>query len=273
MKKVCQPEAVSSVISSWFSWSYIDRDIAGDFAGLQNGKSLERNGDFPVIWDTKQKYVLKVAAPSGKVFAFKKYDHLKNAYKFFFRCSPCGAEAVNFQRISSLDIPMPKLLAAGDIRRNFVLKSAFIATEFAEDFRDGRDFYGKGKLAADQLLRDEFIQRNMELLARCHDNNILHRGFTPANLLYRQRSAPDSNGNMLNLMWIDVASCRKVMRFYLKRAFIIDFEQFFRFFDFSDQELAKFIGCYLQAAEKPLASAPAIVKKLRAALEKRRRRK
>ena len=272
MKKTYPSETVCSVISSWFSWSYVDRDFAGEFNGLQKDKSLARNGDFPVIWDTKQKYVLKVAAPSGKVFAFKKYDRLKNAYKFFFRCSPCGAEAVNFQRISSLDIPMPRLLAAGDIRRNFVLKSAFIATEFAEEFRDGRDFYGKGKLAEDKILRNEFIKRNMKFLARCHDNNILHRGFTPANLLYQQRATPDNSGNMLNIMWIDVASCRKVIRFYLKRSFIIDFEQFFRFFDFSDQELTEFIEYYLQVSEKPLATAPTIVKKLRAALEKRRRK-
>ena len=88
MKKTYPSKTVCSVISSWFSWSYVDRDFAGEFNGLQKDKSLARNGDFPVIWDTKQKYVLKVAAPSGKVFAFKKYDRLKNAYKFFFRCSP-----------------------------------------------------------------------------------------------------------------------------------------------------------------------------------------
>ena len=250
------------------SWNYCHIDIAEEFLQLQKTNALSRNCQYQRIWQTKQKYVLKVTADNGVTFAYKAYDDLKKKYKYLFRLSPCGAEAANIQLITALGIPMPRLLAAGDKRQCGILQSSYIATEFAEGFRDGRDFYGSGTAAENHPLRNEFIKKNMELLAHCHDNNIVHRGFTPANLLYKH----NGTGNQIDLMWIDVASCRKLPRWVLKKMFIVDFEQFFRFFDFSDAELAEFIQHYLQNSAAPPATAGDIIKKLRIALAKRNKR-
>lgn len=259
--------------SIWSSWQFVQSDFAEEFAFLRQNSPLVRNGKHRLIWRTKQKFVLKITTASGKTFAYKAYDKLKKKYKFFFRLSPCGAEAVNYQLIKSINIPVPQIWAAGDIRKKGVLQTAFIATEFAEGYLDGREFLADGKYHDRLDLQEEFIVRHLQLLARLHDHNILHRGFTPMNLLFRISDKVNSADCALDIMWIDVASCRKMPRFMLKKRMIVDFEQFFRFFEFSTEELRKYLNVYLAAAEKPLAaSADEILPKLEKALQKRRKR-
>ncbi|MBO5923236.1 MAG: hypothetical protein J6Q81_01855, partial [Lentisphaeria bacterium] len=126
--------------SVWCSWSYINESFAGDFQALEQSDTLCMDGVFPVIWKTSQKFVIKGTAPSGKTFAYKSYRKIKGVAKYFFRLSPCGMEAVNFQKISNCNIPLPRLLAVGDTRKNTILKTAYLITEFAENYSDGRDF-------------------------------------------------------------------------------------------------------------------------------------
>ena len=272
MKKNIADALKSSFTSIWRSWSYINKDFAGDFQALTESDSLKLQGPFPVIWRTKQKFVLKGSAPSGKTFAYKSYSKLKSSWKYFFRLSPCGMEAENFQRISDCGITLPRLLAVCDIRKNGVLKTAFMITEFAEGYSDGRDFTAKKSVITDRKLLDEFIRRNMELLAKLHDNQILHRGFTPANLLYKLRETPDANGNMLDLMWIDIASCRKLPVFALKKNMAVDFEQLFRFFDFSDTELLEYLNHYCNSTRSPLNQPEKLLADLKKRLAKRKQK-
>ena len=273
MKSVFASDFEVSTASPWRSWFYVNDGFKDDFLSLVESNALQKDGEFPVIWNTKQKYVLKVQCASGRVFAYKAYNRLKKQYKFFFRLSPCGAEAANYQQINSLGIKTPQLLAVGDTRIRGVLKTAFIATEFVGDYQDGRAFFADGALYGRVDLCDEFICRNMQLLARLHDHNILHRGFTPMNLLFREKINPASGDDLLDIMWIDLASCRKLPRFMLKRRLIVDFEQFFRFFDFSSEKLRKYLACYLAAAENPLAaSEDVLLAKLEKSLLKRRKK-
>lgn len=271
MKKNIAAALKSSFTSVWQSWSYVNDTFAGDMEELLAAGSLKLDGPFPVIWKTKQKFVLKGTAPSGRTFAYKSYCKLKGAGKYFFRLSPCGMEAENFQRISDCNIALPRLLAVCDIRKNTILKTAFLITEFAEGYSDGRDFTPMKSVITDRDLRDEFIYRNMELLAKLHDNNILHRGFTPANLLYKLRETPDAAGNRLDLMWIDIASCRKLPRFLLKRSVTVDFEQFFRFFDFSDTELLEYLNHYCNSTRSPLNQPEKLLAALKKQLAKRKK--
>ena len=251
------------------SWSFVEASFAGSFRQLEEEKNLRKDGPYPVIWDTKQKYVLKVPTASGISVVYKSYNKLRSPYKYTFRLSPCGAEALNSQLITALGIDMPKLLAVGDVRKNTVLKTAYIVFEFAEGFRDGRDFMPDGCMADQTLLRNEFICRNLELLARCHDNQLLHRGFTPANLMYKVADVPDKSGNKLVLKWIDVASCRKVSRCTLKKKLIAELMQFFRFFDFSSEELTEYISCYYQSLQYKLMNVELIVELLQKKLQER----
>lgn len=257
--------------SVWRSWGYVNDSFAEDFQSLERTGALRLDGPCQVIWKTKQKFVLKGIAPSGKTFAYKSYCKLKGAVKFFFRLSPCGMEAMNFQLIADCGIALPRLLAVGDIRKNGLLKTAYLVTEFAEGYSDGRDFTPMKAAVNDRELLDEFILRNMELLAKLHDNNILHRGFTPANLLYQIRRTPDEQNNQLNLMWIDVASCRKLPRFMLKRAMVVDFEQFFRFFDFSSDDLLKYLQHYCQSSNNLRKKPEELLAELEKQLKKRKK--
>jgi tRNA A-37 threonylcarbamoyl transferase component Bud32 len=226
-----------------------------------------------VIWRTKQKFVMRITAPSGKVAAFKFYDKLKSPQKFFLRYSPAAAEALNYQRIADMDIAAPQLLAAGDVRKRGKLKNSFIITAFAENYRDGRDFFGEGIHAGDITLRNEFIRRAMELLARCHDHHILHRGYTPSNILSRVRASADANGNNLDIMFIDVASCRKLPRWLLKLKLMVDFIMFFRFFELDAAQRKEFLQYYLNASEKPLYDLDTLSAKVEKALRKHLKKK
>ena len=269
MKKFIAAALQPEFTSCWRSWTYINEEFADDFQALQAAGSLKMNGQFPMIWRTKQKFVLKGTAPSGKTFAYKSYCKLKGTIKYLFRLSPCGMEAENFQLISDCGIALPRLLAVGDTRQGGLLKTAFLITEFAEGYSDGRDFTNLKGVVKDPALRDEFILRNLELLAKLHDNNILHRGFTPANLLYKVRQTPDEQGNQLDLMWIDIASCRKLSKERLKNSMKVDFEQLFRFFEFSNEELLKYIKHYCQSTQEPLKEPEEILSELKKQLQKR----
>ena len=163
------------------------------------------------------------------------------------RLSPCAAEALNYQLMQDCALPMATLLAVGEERKFFLLRNAFIVTEFADGFRDGRDFMPDGAMKDRNDLANEFILRNLALLARCHDCGILHRGFTPANLLYKIRQTPDENGHWLDLIWIDVASCRKRFPVQINHSLREELNRFFHFFSFTPEEMDNYIKYYLQA--------------------------
>lgn len=252
MNRLKNTESGVARVRIWRSWEFAVSEIAEDLAVLRSRGDLRKGGPFPVIWGTRQKIVLKVQCPSGCCAAYKVYCKVSKPWKWLFRFSPCGAETVNFQRITKLGIGMPRLLAAGDVRRYGLLRGAFLMTEFAEGFRDGRDFLSDGICAEESALRDEMIRRNLQFLALCHNAGILHRGFTPANLLYRKRDEKDAAGNLLDLLWIDVASCRKLPQWILKRMFRQDLVQFFRFFAFDKEMLTGYLRAYCDASRTSL---------------------
>ena len=229
------------------SWAYFRRDFAPEFERLDREGFLREEGPSEKIWQTKNRFVLKVPLGEGRFAAYKRYRKISRPRKFMLRPSPCGFEAYNYQLLKELGIPLPELLAAGDTREHFRLRTAFIMTKFAEGFRDGRDFLPGGALAEEKELRAEFISRNFRLLARCHDACVLHRGFNPANLLFKVRTAPDEAGNRLDLLWIDVASCRRRPRFLVNFLIVHDFRQFFREFDLPEEEKAAFIDGYCRS--------------------------
>ena len=269
MSRFVAAELCKKFTSVWRSWSYVNDSFAGDFQALEQSGNLRMDGAFPVIWKTNQKFVIKGTAPSGKIFAYKSYRKIKGVAKYFFRLSPCGMEAMNFQRITRCNIPLPKLLAVGDTRKNAILKTAYLITEFAEGYSDGRDFTYLTEFAVkDKNLLNEFILRNMELLARLHDNNILHRGFTPANLLYKVSESND--GNALELKWIDVASCRRMPRWLINKNIADDMQQLFRFFEFESSQLLEFIELYCAARKSRVPAAGKILSALEKILAARR---
>ena len=230
------------------SWQWLRTDFAEDFHQLTAAGADRVDSGSEIIWKTRHKYTLKIQAPSGRVIAFKRCHSLR-LFPYLFYSTPTTREAQNYQKLQSLGLPMAKLLAVGDDRKCFRPNSCFIVTEFAINYLDGRAFYPGGELETETGWRDEFCRRNFELIAKLHDAGIYHRGFTPANELWRKRPAPDEQGNQLDIIWIDVASCRKLPGVILRRKIPDDFVNFLRFFQFSEAEYRNFLQAYCSAVK------------------------
>ena len=230
------------------SWCWLRTDFAGEYGEMiRSGANREDSGN-EFLWNTKHKFVLKIRTSAGRVIAIKQYRRLR-MFPYLFHATPPAQEALNYQRFELLGLPMAQLLGAGDQRSCFRPQSSFLITEFAENCRDGRPFYPDGELAGETLWRDEFCRRNFQLLAKLHDANYYHRGFTPANELWRKRPEPDSEGNLLDIVWIDVASCRKLSNAGMKRMIPDDFVNFLRFFRFTAEQRRAFLDAYCAAAK------------------------
>ena len=230
------------------SWQWLRTDFAEDFHRLTAAGADREDSGNEIIWNTRHKYTLKIQAPSGRVIAFKRYRTLR-LFPYLYHTTPTAREALNYQKLQLLGLPMANLLAVGDDRKCFRPNSSFIVTEFAANCQDGRAFYAGGKLEKETAWRDEFCRRNFELIARLHDAGVYHRGFTPANELWRTRPAPDEQGNQLDIIWIDVASCRKLPSPVLRKKIPDDFVNFLRFFQFPEAVWHTFLQAYCQTVK------------------------
>ena len=239
-----QPERTSFMSS----WCWVKNSFSEDFETLSKSGVLCENGGAQIIWSTKQKYVLKVSC-SGKNYVYKSYRKIRDIRKYILRLSPCGFEAYNYQRFSAAGLPMANPVAAGDARCFFCLKNTFLITEYVEGFRDGRDFQPDGSLFENAALREEYIIRNLQLLAKCHDAGFIHAGFTPANVLYKVRETPDEQGNHLDLCWIDVATSRRFSLLYPPRKMITDHVHFFKFLNIRGNDLKRYLRIYYDAVQ------------------------
>ena len=252
------------------SWQYIQPEDQEALAGIvAEAESLLPDGRVPVLWQTRNKFVLLLELQDGRKVVFKAPLRVRNAYKYFFRPSPYGREALNFYRIRQLGFPTVKFLAAGEFRTFFKLRKGFLITEYAEGFSDGFDFVpGKIQECEIPLLRD-FTEKNFRLLARLHNHRMIHNGFTPGNMLYRKRQEPDADGNVLEILWIDLASCRRVRRPQNYWRWIApDIVHYFSFFQFTDEEKLHYLQVYCRESRSGFS--PEKLLKLVAACRPRR---
>ena len=230
------------------SWRWIRTDFADELRTLlADGEHCLESGN-EVLWKTHHKYTLKIRTSAGRDVALKRYLKLR-FFPYVYHRTPMVAEALNYQQMLELGLPMAQLLAVGDTRVFFRPLSSFIVTEFATDCRDGRAFFPDGELADRIAWRNEFTRRNFALLAKLHDAGIYHRGFTPMNELWKKAPAPDAAGNELEIVWIDVAGCRKLPVRQLRQKIPDDFVNFLRFYRFSPEEIRTFLRAYCDAVK------------------------
>ena len=248
---------ISEIISDRFTgkeirlskaWRWVRTDFAREFHQLLADKAELPDSGNEIIWKTRHKYTLKIPTAAGRIVAYKRYLQLR-LFPYLYHLTPTAHEALNYQKLELLGLPMARLLAVGDDRTCFRPKSGFIVTEFAENCRDGRAFYPGGELEKKTDWKNEFCRQNFELIAKLHDAGIYHRGFTPANELWRLRPAPDQNGNQLEIIWIDVASCRPLRPAALRKKIPDDFVNFLRFFQFPPETYQTFLQAYCRAVK------------------------
>ena len=230
------------------SWRWVRRDFEADFRTIEAEEAWREDAGHEVIWRTACKYVLKIALPSGRTVAYKRYTSMR-LIPYLHYWSPTSREACNFSRMEQLGLPMVRLLATGGIRTCFLPKSCFLVTAFAEGFRDGRPFMPGRDLEHETALRDEFCRRNFALIARLHDIGWYHRGFTPMNELWRERAEPDAEDNRLELRWIDVATCHWAFGTGLRRRIADDLAQFLQYWDFPPERRAELLHISLAATK------------------------
>ena len=250
MNLITAPEFHPSMRRLSSSWCYVRDSFAGEFEALQKKGEFSESGSGENIWDTGKKFVLKIALESGGAVVYKSFRSVAKPEKFILRPSPCGFEAHNYSLIGKLGIPVPELLAAGDTRKNFILENAFLITRFAEGFYNGRQLLKGEQFQEREDLMEELLRRNMPLLARCHDAGIIHRGFTLANLMWKELPQPDSEGNKLELLWIDFGSCRRRPVFLINFLCHLDLELLFKHPDLSKEQKARLIELYCASRQK-----------------------
>ena len=244
------------------SWCYVKESFLKEFEILKQRGELSESGSGQLIWDTGNKFVLKIGLDDGTSVVYKSFRNVVKTAKFILRPSPCGFEAHNYSLIAALGIPVPELLAAGDTRKNFILENAFLITRFAEGFCNGRQLLKGEMFEARTDLMEELLCRNMPLLARCHDGGIIHRGFTLANLMWKELPQPDSEGNKLELLWIDFGSCRRRPVFLINSLCHLDLGLLFKHPDLSKEQKSELIELYCASRKKLPPKASAIKSRL-----------
>lgn len=234
--------AIEKAESRRRSWSWAKPEFAPILAELRQNPPAP-SPEAGLINESLGKLVWHLRR-GGYDFAYK-VQPAKSPLRYLLKPSLPMREARNYMRIKAVGIPCPEVLAVGDVRRNFRLQETFIATEFIADSLDGRVFMEGGKLYDDMEKKLEYCRRHFALLAQLHDALILHKAFHPRNLLFRCNSAGE-----MDIFWIDVARCRRILPCYLNRAATVDLHTFFRDMHFEPETVRELVGFYLSRRKR-----------------------
>ncbi len=251
-------------------WRWVREDAAEILDALRAGPPGADSG-LELLWKTKTKYVLRMKTASGLDLACKWYAKVRQT-PYAVSWTHAAKEAYNFRRLGDLGLPLVKLVAVGEVRFPLYIRNAFIVTEFADGFLDGRCFFEAPD--RERALLDEFIRRNFAHVARLHDAGICHGGFNPMNELWRKLPEPDAEGHRMELRWIDIATCHPASGDRLKRCIAEDFANFLRFYPFVGvEERRAYLQGYLDAAKVRRFEPDALCRAVEDALDACARRK
>lgn len=223
------------------SWYISEKDFAPEMEALRKAPLSPEEG---LINKSSGKYVWKrnMESSEGKKSYAYKTNPGKTPYRYIFASSLPVREFRNYLYFEELGIPVVKVIAAGDMRKNFILKEAFIVTEFLENSKDGCAFMPGGAFRNDREKCLEFCRKNMELLARLHRGNFFHKAFHARNILWRE------NQGDMEIFWIDVARCRKVSKSRMPWSMTKDLHTFFRDMFLTEKEVLSLLAHYLEFA-------------------------
>ena len=186
------------------SWNFCEGDFAPVLAQIRSRKSeFCRNDNSLSIHNGKDVWRIQLPADGRKFDFVYKICNGKKPWRYMFAPSLPVREAGNYRYLAKLNIPIPRVLAYGDVRSCFILHESYIVVEFIAGSSDGTSFMPGGRQRDKLTLAEDFTKRNFELLAKVHQHNFYHKAFHPRNSLFRQTAGGD-----LEVFWIDVAPCR-----------------------------------------------------------------
>jgi hypothetical protein len=209
-----------------------------------------------MLWRTSHKMVVRYEVPAefapgqqkNYQVVWKKY-YEKRFFRYFFRPSLAFREWEGFQKVAACGIPVGKVLAAAEKRCGVRLKYCTFATEFIPCTGDGDDFMPNGCRRNDPELLREFAEKNLRLLAKLHRAGLVHGGFTPRNELYTLKPATESlPGDRMEVVWIDLATCRRYSPLTRKKRQIREVQYFISELRLSPEE-AKYLQDVYFAAQ------------------------
>lgn len=225
------------------SWCICEKEFAPILEKLRSNPP-DLTPESGLIYESSGKYVWKKEyAVSGEMNTVAyKTNPGKTPWRYIFKSSLPIREMRNYLIFEALNIPVAQVVAAGDERKNFILKETFIVTGFLENSRDGRVFMPGGPDREEHEKRNTFCRLNLALLAKLHHANIFHKAFHPRNLLWR------NSADGMEVFWIDVARCRKVSPRKMPRAVIVDLHTFFRDMRLTTEETMELLEYYVSLA-------------------------
>ena len=218
--------------------------------------SPEKDAD-EKLWQTRHKVVVRYTVPSGVLPEKEnyqvvwKYYREKRFFRYLFRPSLAFREWKGYKKVEAVGIPCAKALAAAENRRGMRLLESFFVTEMVQCSGDGDDFCPGGCFENDAGLISEFAGKNLQLLARLHRAKLVHGGFTPRNELYiLKKDASASEKERMQIVWIDLATCRKVPFYKRKKLQKKDVDCFLSMLNLSPATKDALYQFYLEELKK-----------------------
>ena len=220
------------------SWAYAMPEFREELRYLRE-KPLVEDDSHHLVNESHGKAVWRCRC--GTFDVAYKTQRVETHLRFLFNHSLPAREWRNYQAIAAMGIPVPRVLAVGDVRQFFWLQETFIVTEFLENTHDGRIFMRDGDYRqGHDVLRRAYCLAQMEYLAIFHDHGWLHAAFHPRNLLFRE---PRENAQ-LQAFWIDVARARPVSDSKRNDAAVRDLCTFFHDLRITESEIAEYVATY-----------------------------
>jgi len=227
-----------SQASFFRTWSYVSPEFESGYAWfLKNKDHVEKE----VIWKTRHKRVYKIAIPmeyGGGFIAYKAYNE-QRLIRYFLRYSLAYREGQGFVIAENLGIPAIKVLAFGEKRFGFWLRSAFFISRFAEGYQSGSALVHASMSAAEKALLDVFIRKNLQYLAYLHNAGYLHGGAHYDNFMWKLNAAGE-----MSVLWLDLATVKEFTAPEREEAILKDLRMFLRCFDLSGKEIKEYAEYY-----------------------------
>lgn len=228
-----------------FSWEWVSKDFKKGWEYLCNSPA---NTQGETIWKTGFKDVQLLTVPGETCeyrAAFKSYRE-KRFFRYFLRPSLAAREAKGFTVAASLDIPVVKVLAFGEKRGFFNLKSAFFITAFEEDTQTLL-YFKEAPEERTALL--ELLKENIIRLAKLHAAGFIHGGAHPRNFIWKK-----SADGKLDSIWLDLASVRPTPCGRKRWKYLLtDLSDFTEVFKLTQEELDMLLAEYLKIHPIPVA--------------------